>query len=97
MSCFYTLGSFIRSDVIRWEALYVEKHYTLRSFIRSDVKRYDVICSVFICSDIIRSDVIRGVITRSVGESNNYCKHLNSHLLGAPREYVLHGLVPGLN
>jgi hypothetical protein len=28
---------------------------------------------------------------------NNYCTYLNSHLLGAPHEYVLHGLVPGLN
>ncbi len=28
---------------------------------------------------------------------NNYCTYLNSHLLEAPREYVLHGLVPGLN
>jgi hypothetical protein len=27
----------------------------------------------------------------------NYCTYLNSGLLGAPREYVLHGLVPGLN
>jgi hypothetical protein len=25
------------------------------------------------------------------------CTYLNSHLLEAPREYVLHGLVPGLN
>ncbi len=28
---------------------------------------------------------------------NNYCTYLNSHLLGAPREYVLHGLVSGLD
>ncbi len=28
---------------------------------------------------------------------NNYCTYLNSHLLEAPRKYVLHGLVPGLN
>ncbi len=28
---------------------------------------------------------------------NNYCTYLNSHVLEAPREYVLHGLVPGLN
>jgi hypothetical protein len=28
---------------------------------------------------------------------NNYCTYLNSHLLGAPRENALHGLVPGLN
>ncbi len=28
---------------------------------------------------------------------NNYCTFLNSGLLEAPREYVLHGLVPGLN
>ncbi len=27
----------------------------------------------------------------------NYCTYLNGGLLGAPREYVLHGLVPGLN
>jgi hypothetical protein len=28
---------------------------------------------------------------------NNYCTYLNSRLLEAPREYILHGLVPGLN
>jgi hypothetical protein len=28
---------------------------------------------------------------------NNYCTYLNSGLLEAPCEYVLHGLVPGLN
>jgi hypothetical protein len=28
---------------------------------------------------------------------NNYCTYLNSGLLRAPREYVLHGLVPGLD
>ncbi len=28
---------------------------------------------------------------------NNYCTYLNRHLLGAPREYVLHGLDPGSN
>ncbi len=28
---------------------------------------------------------------------NNYCTYLNSQLLEAPREYVLHDLVPGLN
>jgi hypothetical protein len=27
----------------------------------------------------------------------NYCTYLNSSLLEASREYVLHGLVPGLN
>ncbi len=27
----------------------------------------------------------------------NYCTYLNNGLLEAPREYVLHGLVPGLN
>ncbi len=27
----------------------------------------------------------------------NYCTYLNSGLLEAPREYVLHGLVPGFN
>ncbi len=27
----------------------------------------------------------------------NYCTYLNSGLLEAPRKYVLHGLVPGLN
>ncbi len=26
-----------------------------------------------------------------------YCIYLNSSLLEAPREYILHGLVPGLN
>ncbi len=29
--------------------------------------------------------------------TNNYCTYLNSSLLEAPREYVLHGLIPGLN
>ncbi len=28
---------------------------------------------------------------------NNYCIYLNSYLLEAPRDYVLHGLIPGLN
>jgi hypothetical protein len=28
---------------------------------------------------------------------DNYCTYLNSGLLEAPHEYVLHGLVPGLN
>ncbi len=28
---------------------------------------------------------------------SNYCTYLNSHLLGAPRKYVLHGLSLGLN
>ncbi len=28
---------------------------------------------------------------------DNYCTYLNYGLLEAPREYVLHGLVPGLN
>ncbi len=28
---------------------------------------------------------------------NNYCTYWNSHLLEAPREYVLQGLYPGLN
>jgi hypothetical protein len=28
---------------------------------------------------------------------NNYCTYLNSHLLRAPREYFLHGLIPGLD
>ncbi len=28
---------------------------------------------------------------------DNYCTYLNCDLLEAPREYVLHGLVPGLN
>jgi hypothetical protein len=32
-----------------------------------------------------------------IANSYNYCTYLNSSLLGAPREYVLHGLVPGLN
>ncbi len=27
----------------------------------------------------------------------NYCTYLNSGLLEAPRKYVLHALVPGLN
>jgi hypothetical protein len=26
-----------------------------------------------------------------------FCTYLNGHLLGAPREYILHGLNPGLN
>ncbi len=29
--------------------------------------------------------------------SYNYCTYLNRGLLEAPREYILHGLVPGLN
>jgi hypothetical protein len=31
------------------------------------------------------------------GKSTSLITYLNSHLLGAPREYVLHGLVPGLD
>jgi hypothetical protein len=45
-----------------------------------------------------------GITTRYVNtliykmaDAYNYCTYLNSGLLGAPREYVLHGLVPGLN
>jgi hypothetical protein len=28
---------------------------------------------------------------------NNYCTYLNSGLLEAPHEYILRGLIPGLN
>ncbi len=68
MSSFYTLGSFIRSGVIRsdficWEALYIGKLYTFWCY---TLRRYTLSIYTF----VIRSDVIRSVIIRSVGESN---------------------------
>jgi hypothetical protein len=46
-------------------------------------------------------DVLQEFMATSIIWAKNIqlslCTYLNSHLLGAPREYVLHGLDPGLN
>jgi hypothetical protein len=41
--------------------------------------------------------MIREYMTLKDDNAYNYCTYLNSGLLEAPREYVLDGLVPGLN
>jgi hypothetical protein len=83
MSSFYTLGSFIRSGVIRsdficWEALYVGKLYTFWCYTlkrytlrRYTLRRYTLRrYTLSIYMFVIRSDIIRSVIICSVGESN---------------------------
>ncbi len=43
------------------------------------------------------NSMIRECMTLQDDTTYNYCTYLNSGLLEAPCEYVLHGLVPGLN